>query len=117
MKTDPKITKPPIKFLLVNITWNSKDWKEPTKDESKFGYVEKGNIPHESWNFDFDNPRNTTKVIRGFAQFTHSPKVEGNNNLIIFYSKNQIVGFYGKAEILTEGIKVNKNESYNLFDA
>ena len=115
MNTEPKVTTTAIKYLLVNITWNSKDWKEPTNDKSKFGYVEKGNIPHESWNFDFHNSRNTNKLIHGFAQFTYPPKVNGNNNLIIFYSKNHIVGFYGKAEVLPESIKIKRNESYNLL--
>jgi len=102
-------------FLLVNITWNSKDWKEPSEDKSNHKYVSGGNIPHESWNFDFDNPRNTDEFIYGFGQFTNPPKVEGDNNLLIFYSQNQIVGFYGKAEVIAESVEVNKRESYNLI--
>lgn len=103
------------KYILVNITWNSKDWKEPSDDKSNHKYVSGGNIPHESWNFDFDNKRNTDEFIYGFGQFTNPPKVEGDNNLLIFYSQNQIVGFYGKAEVLAESVEVNKRESYNLI--
>ncbi len=104
----------PIKYILVNISWNSNDWKEPSKDKSGHAWVNKGNTPHESWNFDFENPRNTPESIRGFAQFTNPPKVDGKNNLVIFYSQNQIVGFYGMAEVLSPVVNVNKNESYNL---
>lgn len=107
----------PINYILVNISWNSNDWKGISKDKSGHKWVSKGNIPHESWNFDFDNKRNTPEFIRGFAQFTKAPSVEGNNNLIIFYSQNQIVGFYGKAEVLAKSVDINKQESYNLVGA
>jgi hypothetical protein len=73
------------------------------------------NIPHESWNFDLDNVRNPDDKVYGFAKFTHPPKVEGSNNLIVFYSQNKIVGFYGKAEILKDWVSVNEQESYNLI--
>ncbi len=105
----------PINFILANITWNSKDWKEVSEDTSGHSWVSKENIPHESWNFDFDNYRNEDGKIFGFAQFTNPPKVEGSNNLIIFYSKGQIVGFYGKAQVLKELVNINDNESYNLI--
>lgn len=106
-----------IKYILVNISWNSNDWKGISNDKSGHKWVSKGNIPHESWNFDFENKRNPPEYIHGYAQFTKSPSVEGNNNLIIFYSQNQIVGFYGRAEVLTQGKTINKQESYNLIGA
>ena len=102
------------KYVLVNLTWNSNDWQGISKDESNHKWVKEGNIPHESWNFDFDNPRNTEEIIRGFCQFTYPPKTGINKNLVIFYSRNQIVGFYGNAEILSEPVEINKEESYNL---
>lgn len=105
----------PITFILANITWNSKDWKEVSEDASGHAWVGGDNIPHESWNFDFDNERNEEGKVLGFAKFTHPPKVEGSNNLIIFYSKGQIVGFYGKAEVLKEVVDINEKESYNLI--
>ncbi|MBK6699281.1 MAG: EVE domain-containing protein [Saprospiraceae bacterium] len=104
-----------IKYILVNISWNSKDWKGVSEDKSGFKYVSEGNIPSESWNFDFNNKRNTSEFIYGFGQFTNPPTVEGNNNLIIFYSQNHIVGFYGKAEVLSKNIVVNKQETCNLM--
>ena len=103
------------KFLIANITWNSKDWKEISEDASGHAWVGGANIPHESWNFDLDNARNQNDKVFGFAKFTHPPKVEGNNNLIVFYSQNKIVGFYGKAEILKEWVTLNEQESYNLI--
>lgn len=106
-----------IKYILVNISWNSNEWKGVSEDKSGHKWVRKGNTPHESWNFDFDNKRNSPEFIRGFGQFTKPPAVEGNNNLIIFYSDNKIVGFYGKAEVLAKPIGVNKQETYNLIGA
>src|ERR1043165_1461089 len=103
-----------ITYLVVNITWNSYGWQGPSEDKSGHKWVNRGNTPHESWNFDFDNSRNTEQTIRGFCQFTKPPKVTGSNNLIIFYSQNHIVGFYGKAEVLSEAIAINKQQSYNL---
>ena len=103
------------KFILVNITWNSNNWKGVSNDKSGHRWVTQGNIPHESWNFDFDNLRNTPELIYGFCQFTHPPKVLGNNNFIIFYSQNQIVGFYGKAEVMEKEINLNAQEGYNLI--
>lgn len=103
-----------IKYILANITWNSNDWKGISNDPSNYGYVRNGNIPHESWNFDFDNERNTEEKIYGFVQFTHPPKVEGNDNLIVFYSNQKIVGFYGKAEVLSEKKQLSENESCNI---
>lgn len=104
-----------IKCLIANITWNSKDWKEVSEDVSGHAWVGGSNIPHESWNFDLDNVRNQDDKVYGFAKFTHPPKVEGNNNLIVFYSQNKIVGFYGKAEILKDTVHINEQESYNLI--
>ncbi|WP_018615732.1 AAA family ATPase [Segetibacter koreensis] len=108
--SDEKIT-----FLLVNLTWNSNNWQQPSEDKSNHKWVDAGNTPHESWNFDFNNVRNTKEEIRGYAQFTKPPKVTGANNLIIFHSQNQIVGFYGKAVILPNAVEVNAKQSFNLI--
>lgn len=104
-----------LKYLIVNITWNSNDWKEPSQDRSSHRWVAGGGQPHESWNFDFDNPRNNETQVFGFAQFNNAPNIEGNSNLIIFYSQDKIVGFYGKAEILLSPVEINPDESYNLI--
>ena len=103
-----------FKSLLVNLTWNSSDWQDVSDDKSGHKWVKAGNTPHESWNFDFENTRNTVEYIKGFAQFTNPPKVQDANNLIIFVSQNQIVGFYGKTEVLEVPEVVNDHESYNL---
>lgn len=103
-----------MKFIIANITWNSNGWKGSSDDKSGHRWVSQGNIPHESWNFDFDNPRNTVKHIIGHAQFTHAPKVEDEKNLLIFYSSNKIVGFYGNCEVLNEPQVINNEQSYNL---
>ena len=107
-------SKSTIGVVMVNITWNSNNWQAPSDDPSNHAWVKDGNIPHESWNFDFDNPRNTEGKIFGHAQFTNPPKLTGDNNLIVFHSKGQIVGFYGQGELLSESVPVNELESYNL---
>jgi len=84
--------------ILANITWNSNDWKSTSEDSSNHAYVKDGNTPGESWNFDFDNKSNDEDFIYGYAQFTKNPKVK-NPPVIVFYSNNKIVGFYGDAEI------------------
>ncbi|WP_276530866.1 AAA family ATPase [Aestuariivivens sediminis] len=105
----------PFKIILANITWNSKDWKEISEDVSGHAWVGGDNIPQESWNFDFDNPRNKDNKIYGYVKFTNAPSVSGDNNLVIFYSKGKIVGFYGKTEILKEWVNLSDKESYNLI--
>lgn len=104
-----------FKYLIANITWNSNDWKEPSHDKSGHKWVSGGGQPHESWNFDFDNPRNPSGKIFGFVQVTNPPKVYGDNNLVIFYSNDKIVGFYGKCEFLSKPEIYNEDQSYNLI--
>ncbi len=103
--------------IIANITWNSSDWKEPSSDVSGHEWVKQGGIPHESWNFDFDNPRNIGGKVLGFAKFTNPPKIKGSDSLVVFYSKDNIVGFYGAAELLPETISISDNESYNIVGA
>jgi 5-methylcytosine-specific restriction enzyme B len=102
-------------IVLVNITWNSNDWKSQSDDTSNHRWVKEGNIPHESWNFDLENSRNTEDKIIGYAQFTHPPSLKGDNNLIIFHSKGKIIGFYGSAEILHTPVVISETMSYNLI--
>lgn len=102
--------------IIANITWSSSDWKEPSKDVSGHEWVKRGGIPHESWNFDFDNQRNPEGKILGFAKFTNAPtKLKDSGNLVVFFSRNKIVGFYGGAEILPKTIDISETESYNII--
>lgn len=102
--------------IIANITWNSNDWKGISDDKSGHKWVqEKGNIAHESWNFDFDNKRNPYDRIYGFVQFTNPPKNFKNKKyLVVFRSDNKIVGFYGNATIC-DYKEINSNESYNMI--
>lgn len=110
---------PPEKrrYLLVNITWNSKDWTEPTNDRSNHQYVVDGGTPMESWNFDFENPRNPVGKIFGYAHFPNAPAIEGDDHLVIFYSNNNIVGFYGNAQILKQPLDIDNDLQINLIGA
>lgn len=103
------------KCIIANLSWNSNNWQGVSNDHSEHKWVNQGNIPHESWNFDFDNTRNTLTHIKGFAQFTHAPTLEGDENLVVFYSQNQIIGFYGKCVIEKTPIIINNQQSYNLI--
>ncbi len=100
-----------INKLIVNITWNSKDWKEESDDQSNHRYVKDGNVPGESWNFAKDANYNAQDYIYGFAQFTNQPKIAGKT-ILVFYSKGKIVGFYGNAEI--GEFKQGKDFHFNL---
>lgn len=102
------------KTIIANITWSSSDWKEPSKDVSGHEWVKQGGVPHESWNFAFDNQRNPEGKILGFAKFTNAPKLKDSENLVIFFSKNKIVGFYGGAKILPKPLDLSETESYNI---
>jgi len=87
-----------MKILIVNIAWIDNGWKElDNKTKSGHRYVRDGGIAHESVNFKFDAQWNTNDIY-GFCQFTKQPSVEGNDNLVIFYSNNKIVGFYADVE-------------------
>jgi len=105
-----------ISCIMANIAWNENEWKAPSDNKTNFRWTQvEGNIPHESWNFDFDNPRNSEAKIFGFIQFTHPPKnAERDKFLIIFRSDNKIVGFYGNAEIKKEAVKKSEYEYSNI---
>jgi len=97
-----------MRVIVANITWNSNDWKSETSDVSNHRYVNGGNVPHESWNFDFDNDRNSDDIIRGYAYFRGNPKhFIGGNDFLLFYSKGKIVGFYGKASHIKKDHKID----------
>lgn len=92
--------------LIINISWNSKDWKEKSQDKSNHDWVKKGGIPLESWNFASDLEGNTDEHIFGYAKFTNNPKIIGKS-IFIFYSDKKIVGFYGNGAIVEKKIKDN----------
>lgn len=106
-----------VNKLLINITWNSKDWKEESKDDSNHRWVKEGGVPGESLNFAKEAEGNTDEHIFGYAKFTHEPKIEGPS-IFIFYSQGKIVGFYGNAELthkeLEEDIVLNLKGDQNL---
>lgn len=99
-----KLNSTNVNKLLINITWNSKDWKEESEDNSNHRWVKEGGIPGESLNFAKDADGNTDEHIFGYAKFTHEPKIEGSS-IFIFYSQGKIVGFYGNAELTQKELK------------
>jgi len=104
-----------IECITANITWNSNDWKETSSDDSGHRWVQEGNVPHESWNFDFENKRNTKDKVFGYAKFTNQPKDYLNKKfLVVFRSRNNVVGFYGNTTIC-DYTGISKNESYNMI--
>jgi len=106
-----------VNKLLINLTWNSKDWKDVSEDDSNHRWVKEGGTPGESLNFAKDADGNTDEHIFGYAKFTHEPKIEGSS-IFIFYSQGKIVGFYGNAELthkeLEDDIVLNLKGDQNL---
>ncbi len=94
-------------ILLVNITWNPTGWRN-TYINPKAGHdYARNNVGHESLNFKFDKHNiDNEKFIHGYVQWTNPPTKFNNGGLIIFYTTNtdekkaQIVGVYGKADIV-----------------
>ena len=112
-----KLNNSNVNKLLINITWNSKDWKDVSDDQSNHRWVKEGGTPGESLNFAKDADGNSEEHIFGYAKFTHEPKIEGPS-IFIFYSQSKIVGFYGNAELIhkeiEEGIILNLKGEQNL---
>jgi hypothetical protein len=108
-------SRPPIGLVMVNITWSSRDWTGPSQDPSNHGFVKEGNTPMESWNFDLGNPRNPEGQVLGFVQHTAPPKLEGDNNLVIFHSAGKVVGFYGRGRFLKDKPRAADGNEYNII--
>lgn len=102
-------------LIMVNLTWNSNDWKGPSEDPSNHKWVKAGNTPMESWNFDLENPRNPADQVLGFVQHTAPPRLEGDNNLVIFHSAGKVVGFYGKGRFLKDKPLATDGKEYNII--
>ncbi|MGO4820578.1 MULTISPECIES: AAA family ATPase [unclassified Flavobacterium] len=92
--------------LILNISWNSKDWKEESQDKSNHEWVKNGGVPLESWNFASNTAVNTNEHIFGYAKFTNNPKITGKS-IFIFYSDKKIVGFYGNGTIVEKKVDDN----------
>ena len=92
--------------LIINISWNSKDWKEESQDKSNHQWVKNGGIPFESWNFASDAEQHTQEYLFGYAKFTNNPKITGKS-IFIFYSDKKIVGFYGNGAIVEKKVEDN----------
>ncbi|ACF42685.1 HNH endonuclease [Pelodictyon phaeoclathratiforme] len=111
--------------LLVNITWNPKNWTNRYINPRAGHEYARQNAGHESLNFKFDKRDiDTEKFIHGFVQWTNPPKKFQNGGLIIFYTKNidykkgQVVGVYGKSEIIDPQqhfvVKGFQNNQYSI---
>lgn len=97
------------KVLLANITWNPFGWKNTYVNPKAGHSYARENVAHESLNFKFDKEGiDTTKYFKGYVQWRFSPLRFVNGGLVIFYTWNtdnnqgQIVGIYGKTEILKD---------------
>lgn len=100
----------PASVLIANITWNPFGWRNNNYINPKagHGYARK-NVAGESMNFNFNKTTiDTSKYIYGFVQWTNAPAHFHKHGLIFFYTHNtdlnkgQIVGIYGKADVLTD---------------
>lgn len=114
-KQVPSVARGAVGLIMVNITWNSNDWQGPSQDKSNHGFVKEGNTPMESWNFDLENVRNPNGQVLGFVQHTAPPKLDGDNNLIVFHSAGKVVGFYGKSRLLKDKPRASDGNEYNII--
>jgi len=87
-----------MKILIVNVAWIENGWQEiDNKTKSGHEFIKQGGIAHESVNFKFDGIWNDDNIY-GFCQFTNQPLVDGNGNIVVFYSDKKIVGIYTEVE-------------------
>jgi HNH endonuclease len=109
-------------ILLVNISWNPSGWRN-TYINPKAGHSYAREFPgHESLNFKFNKKGiDTNKLVYGYAQRQNTPMSFENGGLIIFNSLNtetrtgQIVGVYGKAEVIDETTRDFKGFRRNAY--
>jgi len=99
-----------ISAIIANITYNPDGWRN-TYTNPHAGHLYVRDTPgHESLNFKFDKPIDINGKVHGFVQWTNPPKKFLAGGIIIFYSRNlktnkgEIVGIYGKAEVIKEPI-------------
>ena len=106
----------PSRFIIASIAWNNHKWRE-IDSESKTGFKYTQDKPgHESLNFKFDRKPNGSTVYgympaanRRFNRFEQP-------GIVFFYSKDysnsesKIVGVYGNAVILKDGVKTTTDE-------
>ena len=95
--------------LLANISWNEHNWQQLFINPYAGHSYTRTYPGHESLNFDFNKESIDTEThAKGFVQWTAPPKSFIDGGLIIFFSQNtntnegQIVGLYGKAEVLKQ---------------
>jgi len=91
-----------MNHLIVNLSWQSDYWQESPAEEdyrrAGHGFVIQGNLPYERWNFNLEKHVVDGYKV-GFFQMKGSPtRYDNGRGIVFFYSKNYIVGFYGKAE-------------------
>lgn len=92
--------------MIVNLSWQADNWQGKFTEEdakvSKHRHVTSGNMPNESWNFDFSN-HIIDNWKYGFFQYGEAPtKFHKNKGIVFMSSKGYIVGLYGKAEVLIQ---------------
>jgi MoxR-like ATPase len=105
-----------MKILIANIAWIDNGWTGlDNQTLSGHKYVKDGGIAHESLNFKFDGEWNDHEHVYGFFQSTNPPQIEGDKNIIIFYSNKKIVGVYNRVEY-GNFRPVNKPHEINQFN-
>jgi hypothetical protein len=104
-----------VDLIVMNIAWNSNDWKGPSQLPREQIDDGSGATPMESWNFDLTNRRNTKDKIYGYAWRQIQTRLTGDANLVIFHSDGKIVGFYGGAEVLSKPVERQPGQLCNLI--
>jgi putative restriction endonuclease len=102
-----------LSIIIANITWNPDGWRN-TYTNPHAGHLYARDTPgHECLNFKFDKPIDKNGNVHGYVQWTFPPKKFLAGGIVIFYSRNlktnkgEIVGIYGKAEIIKTPIETD----------
>ena len=106
----------PSRFIIASIAWNNHKWRE-IDSESKTGFKYTQDKPgHESLNFKFDRKPNGSTVYGYMPAANRKFNRFEQPGIVFFYSKDysnsesKIVGVYGNAVILKDGVKTTTDE-------
>lgn len=95
------------RYIIVNITWNSDNWRSIDINEKAGSRYAQKNPGHESFNFEFNKKGlDDENYVFGYAQRRGHPRRFEEPGIIFFFTKdlndnkNKIVGVYGNAEVL-----------------
>ena len=102
------------RFIIASVAWNRHGWQEmDSKSKTGFRYTQ-SKPGHESFNFKFDRKPNGGMVYGYIPAANRKFNRFKQPGIVFFYSKDynnqksKIVGVYGNAVMLTDGVKITE---------